>query len=397
MDSGRDTIDSIRDGAGEGSRGHTMRTVGIDLGTTNTVVALDGTVIRHFVGEVAQSILPSVVAFTPAGDTLVGAPARARRAIDAKNTIFSAKRLMGQGFRSYATTKFRNQYPFDVVDQHGLSAFRTRAGVFTPVDIAARVIGHAIHELFVDGARVRTVVTVPSAFDDKARDATLEAAARAGLLDVLVVPEPVAAVHAYRRREKGRKALELGRTVVFDMGGGTFDVAVVDCRGGDDQVLAHGGDPYLGGDDLDATLADWVAQAVLERFGWDLRSDAEVMDRLMVQCEYAKVRLGLDTEASIELGQVDAAAPVASQRVAIDRAMFEALSRELVARTFIVCDEVLGKAGLTVRDVDTVLLSGGTTILPMVRDGVARYFGKTPRADVNPMEVVSIGASLVPD
>jgi molecular chaperone DnaK len=374
-----------------------MRTVGIDLGTTNTVVALDGTVVQHFVENVAHSILPSVVAFTPAGATLVGAPARARRAIDAKNTIFSAKRLMGQGFRSYATTKFRNQYPFDVVEQSGMPAFRTRAGVFTPVDIAARVMGHAIDELFVDGARVRTVVTVPAAFDDKARGATLEAAARAGLIDVLVVPEPVAAVYAYRRPPKNKPKRELGRAVVFDLGGGTVDVAVVDCREEADQVLAHGGDPYLGGDDVDAALTDWVAQNVLSRFGWDLRTDAEVMDRLMMQCEYAKVRLGLDTEASIELGQVDPAAPVAAERVVIDRARFEELTRELVARTFIVCDEVLGKAGLTVREVDTVLLSGGTTILPMVREGVARYFGKAPRSDVNPMEVVAIGASLAPE
>jgi molecular chaperone DnaK len=371
-----------------------MRTIGIDLGTTNTVVALDGTVVQHFVENVAHTILPSVVAFTPTGATLVGAPARARRAIDAKNTIFSAKRLMGQGFHSYATAKFREQYPFEVVDQGGLPAFRTRAGTFTPADIASRIIEHAIQELFVDGAPVRTVVTVPAAFDEKARTATLEAASRTGLAEVHVLSEPVAAAHAYRAR--GRDHDKLGRVAVFDLGGGTFDLAIVDCRDEEAKVLGHGGDPYLGGDDLDTTLANWVAQLVLSRFGWDLRTDPEVMDRLMVQCEYAKVRLGLDTEASIDLEKVDPAAPIASQRVHIERGAFEELTRDFVARTFVVCDETLGRAGLTVRDIDTVLLSGGTTILPMVREGVARYFGKAPHFELNPMEVVALGASVAP-
>jgi molecular chaperone DnaK len=370
-----------------------MRTVGIDLGTTNTVVALDGQVVEHFVEGLAHSILPSVVAFPPSGVTLVGAPARARRAIDAKNTIFSAKRLMGQGFRSYAASKFKAQYPFDVVERDGMPAFRTRQGVFTPGEIAGKVIERAIDELFVDGATVRTVVTVPAAFDDRARLATMEAAARAGLLDVQVVPEPVAAVHAYLRHAPS----DLGRVAVFDLGGGTFDFALVDCKGTEAKVLGYGGDPYLGGDDLDATLASWVAQRVLENYGWDLRNDAEVMDRLVVQCEYAKVRLGLDTEASIELSQVDPAAPIANQRVRIDRTAFEALSRELVGGTFVICDQVLGEARMTVRDVDAVFLSGGTTLLPIVREGVKRYFGKEPHENLNPMEVVALGASLMPE
>jgi molecular chaperone DnaK len=367
-----------------------MRIVGIDLGTTNTVVALDGTVVQHFVDEVARSILPSVVAFPPNGQTLVGVPAKARRAIDPKNTISSAKRLMGQAWHSYATAKFRRQYPFELVEQAGAPLFRTRAGTFTPEDIAAKVIGRALGELFVEGARVRTHVTVPAAFDAKARAATIEAAAQVGLLEVHVIPEPVAAAHAYLRRERNK----LKRVAVFDLGGGTFDFAVVDFSSPSVRVLGHGGDPYLGGDDLDDTLAAWVAHEVLTRFGWDLRTDLEVMDRLVVQCEQAKVRLGLDTEAAISLAEIDPASPLAHEHIVVRRDRFETLSRDLVSRTFAVCDEVLSSAGVTTRDIDAVFMSGGTTLLPIVREGVAHYFQKEPRCELNPMEVVAIGASL---
>jgi molecular chaperone DnaK len=367
-----------------------MRTVGIDLGTTNTVVALDGTVVQHFVDGVAHGIVPSMVAFPPNGTTLLGAPARARRAIDPKNTISSAKRLMGQGWHGYVTNKFKQQYPFDLVERAGGPAFRTRTGTFGPEEIASKLISHAIAELFVSGSRTRCVVTVPAAFDERARTATREAAAHAGLLNVHLLAEPVAAAHAYLQRSEDKPR----RMAVFDLGGGTFDFAVVDAAEGEAQVLGHGGDPYLGGDDLDGMLAEWVAQQVLERFGWDLRTDVEVMDRLVVQCEYAKVRLGLDTEANIELGQVDPAAPFGTQRISVTREVFEQLSRDFVARTFAVCDEVLRNASLTVRDIDAVFMSGGCTLLPMVREGVSRYFGKTPRSEINPLEVVAIGASL---
>ena len=181
---------------------------------------------------------------------------------------------------------------------------------------------------------------------------------------------------------------------MFDLGGGTFDFAVVDFSTPTARVLGHGGDPYLGGDDLDDMLADWVAREVLTRFGWDLRTDLEVMDRLVVQCEQAKVRLGLDTEALIVLADIDPASPLSDECIVVRRDRFETLSRDLVSRTFQVCDQVLSSAGVTTRDIDAVFMSGGTTQLPIVREGVARYFGKEPRCEVNPMEVVAIGASL---
>jgi molecular chaperone DnaK len=184
---------------------------------------------------------------------------------------------------------------------------------------------------------------------------------------------------------------------VYDLGGGTFDLAIVDCSGPHARVIAHGGDAYLGGDDVDSAIAAWVADQVVRQFGWDLRRDPVVLDRLLVQCERAKVRLGFAQDVRIELSQVDPAAPAAAQGVVLSRAKFDELSHDLVTRTFIVCDQVLKAASTTARDIDAVFLSGGTTLLPAVREGVARYFGSLPRCDYDPMEVVAVGASLASD
>jgi molecular chaperone DnaK len=367
-----------------------MRTIGIDLGTTNTVVALDGNVVQQGTEADSRTAVPSVVAYPPSGAMLVGASAKKRRAIDPKNTLFSAKRLMGQGWHSYVTSKFRSQYPFDLVEKEGRPAFRTRSGTFSPQEVGARVISKALANAPIDGT-THAVITVPAAFDDEARRATLDAGKRAGLSSVQLVPEPVATAMAYMITQATRAR----RVAVYDLGGGTFDLAIVDCSSGEAQVLAHGGDAYLGGDDVDMAIGKWVADEVLRQHGWDMQRDPVVLDRLIVQCERAKMRLGFAQEARIELGQVDPAAPAAAQGVVLSRAVFEQLSRELVSRTFQVCDQVLGAAGLTARDIDAVFLSGGSTLLPTVRDGVARYFGKLPRCDYDPMEVVAVGASLM--
>jgi molecular chaperone DnaK len=367
-----------------------MRTIGIDLGTTNTVLALDGNIVQQGSEADTRTVVPSVVAFPPSGAMLVGANAKKRRAIDPKNTIFSAKRLMGQGWHSYTTSKFRTQYPFDLIEKEGAPAFRTRSGTFAPQEIGARVIQKALNNVPLDSS-THAVITVPAAFDEEARRATLEAGKRAGLSSVQLVPEPVATAIAYTITQATRAR----HAAVYDLGGGTFDLAIVDSSSGEARVIAHGGDAYLGGDDVDLAIAAWVAEQVLRQHGWDMSQDPVVYDRLIVQCERAKMRLGFAQEARIELGQVDPAAPAAAQGVTLSRSAFEQLSRELVNRTFLVCDQVLNAAGLTARDIDAVFLSGGSTLLPTVRDGVARYFGKLPRCDHDPMEVVAVGASLM--
>jgi molecular chaperone DnaK len=371
-----------------------VRVIGIDLGTTNTVAAIDGTTIQHASGTETSPIVPSVVAFPPSGATLAGATAKKRRAIDPKNTIYSAKRLIGQRWLSYASTQFRKQYPFDMVEtSKGGCAFKTRAGVFTPVDIASKLIDKLFAARITLRSSSRAVVAVPAAFELSARDATRKAVEQAGIAQVTIVEEPVATAMAYltARSERTRYA------AVYDLGGGTFDLAIVDCTGQAARVIRHAGDAYLGGDDVDRVLADWVVDQTLQRYGWDLRADAEVFDRLVLQCELAKIQLAGASSASIDLAQVDSAAPIAAAPVAIDRQKLTELAQPLVSRTFLLCDQVLREAGLQAGQIDAVYLAGGTTLMPIVRDGVAHYFGSLPRCDFDPLEVVAIGASLMPN
>jgi molecular chaperone DnaK len=369
-----------------------MRTIGIDLGTTNTVAAIDGIAMQHASGLDSSPILPSVVAFPPSGAVLTGATAKKRRAIDPKNTIYSAKRLMGQRWLSYAGTQFRKHYPFELVEtKAGACAFETRAGRQTPVDIGAKLVEKIFAARTTLRSSLTAVVAVPAAFESAGRDATRKAVEQAGVERVTIVDEPVATAVAYAtaRNERLRYAL------VYDLGGGTFDLAIIDCSQPQARVIRHAGDPYLGGDDIDRAISDWVAVQVLARHGLDLRSDAEVFDRLVVQCELAKVRLGSNESALIELGQIDPAAPAGAQSVVLERAKLAELAQPLVGRTFLLCDQVLREAGLRSSDIDAVYLAGGTTLMPIVREGVASYFGKLPRCELDPMQVVAVGASLM--
>jgi molecular chaperone DnaK len=367
-----------------------MKTIGIDLGTTNTVMAVDANVIHQASDAESSSVVPSVVAFPPSGATLVGKSAKGRRAIDPRNTVFSSKRLMGQRWHSYLTSRFRKQYPFDLVEVDDRPAFRTRAGTFSPAEIGSRVMGYMFAVHSIDPAQFNAVITVPAAFEQEAREATAEAGQRAGLSRVVTVDEPVATARAYitMRSESHR------HVAIYDLGGGTFDIAIIDCSDEPPRVICHEGDPYLGGDDIDQTVADWAAGEIVERFGWDMRTNAEVMDRLVVQCERAKIRLCFAAQTRIELSQIDPAAPMAGSSVVLTREVLEDLSRDLVKRTFAICDQVLRASSLSAADIDAVFLAGGATLMPAVRKGVHQYFDKLPRCEFDPMEVVSIGASL---
>jgi molecular chaperone DnaK len=368
-----------------------MRIVGIDLGTTNTVAAINGTVMQHASGLETSTVLPSVVAFPPSGAVLVGSTAKKRRAIDPKHTLYSAKRLMGQRWLSAATSRFRKQYPFDLVETPiGSVAFRTRGGDLTPIDVGTRIVG----KLFVGQqsllASVTAVVTVPASFSAEARQATLRAVEHAGITRVHALEEPVATAVAYTTTTVTRDT----RALVYDLGGGTFDLALLEHTASGTRLLKHAGDPYLGGDDIDRAIGEWVALEVLKGHGWDLRSNAEVYERLLVQVERAKIRLGFATSARIELSQVDPAAPAAAEGVTLTREKATELAMPLIQRTFAIADEVLRDAGLKASQIDAVYLAGGATLMTSVRDGIAGYFGKLPRCDFDPMEVVAIGASL---
>lgn len=368
-----------------------MQTIGIDFGTTNSVAAVKSRVVP-VPSEDDTAILPSVVAFPPSGTTVVGTAARRRRAIDSRNTIFSSKRLVGRSWVSSETEEFRSRYPFDFVQtEAGAPAFKTRAGVFTPEDIAAFVLVKLLENSPVSPGEARAVVAVPSGYARPHREATASAARKAGLVDVALVDEPVATAAAYLAPYE--ELIE--RAVVYDLGGGTFDVAVVDCTERPFRVLARGGDLYLGGDDIDRAIASWAAEQVARLHRWDLRSDPVVWDRLVVECERAKIRLCYAKETRIELAQVDPAAPAAESSIALGQDMLAQLSLELVQRTFIICDAVLNKANVRAQEVGAVFLAGGATQSPMVQQAVTQYFSRTPRAAFDPMEVVAIGASVM--
>ena len=363
-----------------------QQTVGIDLGTTNTVVA------RNFEALCMKGqgcVMPSAIAYPPSGAMLVGRAARRRRAMDPKNTILSAKRIIGARWHSSYTTQFREHYPYDLIEtEEGQPAFQTRAGIISPIDVGAAVIAGLCELTKCPAQDVHAVVTAPVGFDQRRRDATTLAVQKARFATVRIVQEPVATALAYLNRSSLKHAF------VFDLGGGTFDAAVVDCSRYPFRVIGNGGDPYLGGDDVDRTIALHVADRALSRDGWDLTNDAVTFDRLVHACELAKCELSESEQASIAIPSVDPAAPESCGVITISREEVQQLTLDLVRQTFGICDEVLAQASLRARDIDAVFLAGGSTLLPGLRAYISQYFGKRPRADLDPMHVVSLGASL---
>jgi molecular chaperone DnaK len=368
--------------------GSAMITIGIDLGTTNTVAAVNGEVTSLSMER--SPILPSVVAFPPNRVTLIGSMAARRRAIDPKNTIFSAKRLIGRAWHSVATHEFRTRYAFDLVKtETGGAAFQTRTGVHTPTDIATILLGAVCKQAWPDERELAAVIAVPAEFQKPERDATTAAGQRIGAAKVALLDEPVATALAYQDQAPAG----LRRAAVYDLGGGTFDFAILDCAARPFRVVTHLGDLYLGGDDIDLALARWAADRILQEHNWNLRDDPAVFNRLVLECERAKCRLSYALQTEIPLSQIDPAGPIATASLALDQDLLSSLSSDLVRRTFGICDEVLRNAGVKASDLDAVFLAGGSTELPMVKDGIRQYFGKDPVAEIDPMEVVAIGAS----
>jgi molecular chaperone DnaK (HSP70) len=362
------------------------KTVGIDLGTTNTVVASNFEAL-HMQGQ--GCVMPSAVAYLPSGETLIGKAARRRRGMDPRNTILSAKRIIGARWHSSYTSQFRQHYPYDLIETaEGEPGFRTRAGVISPVDVGASVVAGLCAMTKCPVQDVHAVVTAPVGFDQRRREATALAVQKAHFATVRTIEEPIATALAYLNRSNLKHAF------VYDLGGGTFDAAVVDCSRYPFRVVGHGGDPYLGGDDVDRTIALHVADRTLSRDGWELTNDAVTFDRLVHACEMAKCELGESEQASIAIPSVDPAAPESCGVITITQDEVRQLTLDLVRQTFGICDEVLAQARVRARDIDAVFLAGGSTLLPGLREYISQYFGKRPRADLDPMQVVSLGASL---
>ncbi len=362
----------------------------IDLGTTNLVAARSGSAIP-LPRESGRSALPSVVAFLPNGSIEVGTGAKYRRSIDPNNSIFSAKRIIGRRWAEQETEEFRNRYPMSLIDNNGMPLFQTRAGPLGAVDVASILLSRIYEEVSSAAVGVKSIViTVPPLFLERQREATLLAAETAGLHDVRLIDEAAAAAYAFSNVSN-----RVTRAGVFDLGGGTFDFSVVDWTGGIPSLVCSGSDPLLGGDDIDQQVAEWVADQVLEEHNWDLRNYSEIYARLLLECERAKIRLSFFDETVIELCKIDPDGPAASHELAIRSRDLDVLSEGLVRQTFVTCDRVLGDADVRPQELDAIFLAGGSTHLAKVREGVEIYFGQPGRFELEPTEVVAIGASLV--
>lgn len=367
-----------------------MGTLGIDLGTTHTVIGRAGRAL----GPASRSpIVPSALSVPPGdGPLLVGRQALERRAIDPENTILSSKRLIGRAFLSSWQEELQRHFGPELIGTGNQEfGFRTRGGVFTPRHVASQVVAYAARRAGVAPNNETVVVTVPAAFDQRQRAATRQAVHRAGFREVGIVDEPVATAIAYLQRSNLRYA------AVYDFGGGTFDLAIVDCAEFPFRVLAYDGDPFLGGDDVDEVLAKQVAGIVLRAHRWDLGSDRATWQRLLSACEWAKRTVSDPAsdraEVGVPISEVDPALPDVDP-VPITRTMVEQITTSFVHKTFVMCDAALSKAKVRAKDIDAVFLAGGSTRLPHLPELVGSYFGKRARKDIDPMHVVAIGASL---
>ncbi len=371
------------------------KVIGIDLGTTNSCVAFvdngEPVVIPNAEGSRTTA---SVVAFTKEGERRVGSMAKRQGVTNPLNTIFAVKRLMGQRFESEETKRHMEAVPYHVVQALNGDAW-VQAGdkELSPPEVSALILGKMkeIAEAYlgepVDGA----VITVPAYFDDAQRQATRDAGKIAGLDVKRIINEPTAAALAYGL-DKGRQ----GRVAVYDLGGGTFDISILDISDGVFKVLATNGDTHLGGEDFDRLIVDRLAEGFAkENGGLDLRKDRVALQRLKEQAEKAKHELSsaLETEVNIPFIAADAAGPKHLVTM-LKRSDIEILCADLVERTLGPCRRALADGGLKITDIDEVVLVGGMTRMPLVQRKVAELFGREAHKGVNPDEVVAVGAAI---
>ncbi len=371
-----------------------MAVVGIDLGTTNTVVAcVMGGRVHVLADEQGRRLLPSVVSFHPNGTVIVGQGAKERRILDAENTVASVKRLIGRAWNSEELDRARQRFSFELKEGPGHGPLVVARGQeYTLPEISAFVLMRAkqIAEKALGAKVERAVVTVPANFNELQRAATKVAGRVAGLDVMRIINEPTAAALAYGL---GRSAKE--RIAVYDFGGGTFDCTLLDLSGNVFEVLATAGDSFLGGDDLDVAIAERMAEAFLRSTKYEARSDPHAFERLRAAAELVKIDLSANERTRTTIREV---AFAGSGHLDLDFSMtrddLEMLASPLVERTFAVCQEALRIAGLPVTSFDRVILVGGSTRVPLVRRRVEQFFGTQPLDRVNADEVVAIGAAI---
>ncbi|MEN3202738.1 MAG: molecular chaperone DnaK [Atribacterota bacterium] len=370
------------------------KVIGIDLGTTNSVVAyLEGGQPVIIPNKEGSRLTPSVVAFTKQGEILIGQLAKRQAITNPKNTIFSIKRLMGRRYDDPEVQKAKKVLPYEIVPgKHGEACVKVGDRIYTPPEISAMILRKLKEdaEEYLGEKIQEAVITVPAYFNDSQRQATKDAGKIAGLEVKRIINEPTAAALAYGLG-KGKEEI----IAVYDLGGGTFDISILEIGDGVFEVKATAGDTFLGGDDFDRRLMDYIIEEFRKDTGIDLRGDQMALQRLKEAAEKAKCELStaLQTEINLPFITADATGPK-HLVMTITRAKLEQLTIDLIERTIGPCEQALRDAGLKPEDIDAVILVGGMTRMPKVQEIVEKIFKKEPRRGVNPDEVVAMGAAI---
>lgn len=370
------------------------KAIGIDLGTTNCCVAvLEGGAVQIVANKEGGRTTPSVVGFTDKGERLVGQIAKRQAVTNAANTVYAVKRLIGRKYNSTEVQRMRETSAFEIVDSpNGDARVRVQGRSYSPPELSGIVLQRlkAAAEDFLGEPITDAIITVPAYFDDTQRQATKDAGKIAGLKVERIINEPTAAALAYGLGKSG-----VERIAVYDLGGGTFDISILEMNDGVFEVLSTSGNTFLGGEDFDEKIMNWMADQFVADTGIDLRQDRLALQRLKEVAERAKCELSSVTETNINLPFIaaDATGPKHFNK-SLTRDEFEALVTELIEQTVEPCEKALQDAKLKPGDIDKVILVGGQTRSPIVERTVEKIFGKKASAEINPDEVVAMGAAI---
>lgn len=369
------------------------KVIGIDLGTTNSCVAvMEGNEPVVIPNSEGRRTTPSIVAFLDNGERKVGDPAKRQAITNPKNTVFSIKRFMGETFDR--TQKEKDRVPYEVVKgDNNTPRVKITDRLYTPQEISAIILQKMkkTAEDYLGYEVSEAVITVPAYFNDSQRQATKEAGEVAGLKVLRIINEPTAASLAYGLDKKNKDE----KIAVFDLGGGTFDISVLELGDGVFEVKSTNGDTHLGGDDFDQKIIDWLADEFKKDEGIDLRRDPMALQRLKEAAEKAKIELSSSTQTEINLPYIMPVDGIPKHLVkTLSRSKFEQLCDDLIQRTLEPCKKALKDAGMNPSEIDEVILVGGSTRIPAIQQLVEKFFGKAPHKGVNPDEVVAIGAAI---
>ncbi|MUU32605.1 molecular chaperone DnaK [Helicobacter pylori] len=369
------------------------KVIGIDLGTTNSAMAVyEGNEAKIIANKEGKNTTPSIVAFTDKGEILVGESAKRQAVTNPEKTIYSIKRIMGLMFNEDKAKEAEKRLPYKIVDRNGACAIEISGKIYTPQEISAKILMKLKEdaESYLGESVTEAVITVPAYFNDSQRKATKEAGTIAGLNVLRIINEPTSAALAYGLDKK-----ESEKIMVYDLGGGTFDVTVLETGDNVVEVLATGGDAFLGGDDFDNRVIDFLAAEFKSETGIEIKNDVMALQRLKEAAENAKKELSsaMETEINLPFITADATGPKHLVKK-LTRAKFESLTEDLVEETISKIESVIKDAGLTKNEISEVVMVGGSTRIPKVQERVKAFIDKELNKSVNPDEVVAVGASI---